>query len=90
MRRLARGLVLLATLTALGLAPRPSEATSTDDPVALLTGQGSKLDRAICVGCAITVVAAGGATWGGLAFLAGMYPEPMLACAFICFTAFTE
>lgn len=89
MGALTKGLMVVAVLATLALHQadaRGGEPATVAAPAVESVGRG-RLERAACIGCAITVVAAGGATWGGLAILAGMFPEPILACGFICVVA---
>lgn len=93
MRATTRGLVLVALLAGTLHVPAPQRASplahSSGVAVSTVVGRGW-FERAICLGCGVAVVAAAGATWGGLLLMSMLNPEPVLACGFACFVAYGE
>jgi hypothetical protein len=85
-----RGLAMVALLVALLHSPEPATVgTSRGPDDVVLAEMGLGWGKALCVGCGATIIAAGGFTWGGLLVLSFFHPDAVVACAFICYDAFS-
>jgi hypothetical protein len=81
-------LVVLLIGALLASSERPVQpGVPSAPPIASVTGAGWG-DRAMCIGCAVGLFGAGGATLGGALIGAALYPEAYAACGFICIKAF--
>ncbi len=67
--------------------PARTVPVGADTAVESVTGAGW-FGRAACLGCAVGLFGAAGATLGGVLIEAMLYPEAFAACGIICVRAF--
>lgn len=82
--------VLVALLVGALLGPSGQmgeEQVAGSPAIEAVTGAGWG-SRAMCLGCAVGLFGAGGATIGGIVIEAMLYPEAFAACGIICVKAF--